>query len=1309
MTGSLDLEYPELLRQWTQNFAWSMGLVEVKSWNDIINWLREKASRNEVSGQEQQQEHNSQGDNNHQQQQEQAPPFPTLLPPGKSGFKYGHRQPLSYNNTSLHEPTTGKSNNGGNNSASRLRSLLSSFSARPWMSPPTIAFLKHFRANDTGVSVHLATRQDHRQENAAGTDVNVEIAHLPGEALLPSSEDPNSLQAWPELSTAVPCANDTNRPSSRFLGGSGKQNQELQQLDTRSGPIQPSGLHSFGDRLHIPARNMFMTSLFALLTVIVILSLVAIVARASLEVYAFYRPRKFTKLRRRFLTYYAGHLLRVTLLGFFAVSTLAFYQLTLDDAWPMMSLATLTLFVLLSMVIITTVRLRRAGCTSLFVEGPLKSKYGPLYDQYMLSAYLFFAPVLVYQFSKAALVGLGQGDPYEDNRRHGTIHLIDDGRSAPSAWVQTLLMLLLEVAFAGLLLWRRPYADVTPNRLNAVLGVLRVVNIMLLTVLLEGASSSAVSRATVGVAITVLQALILAVLAILVIYQLGKTAWRLRKALQLVSKNAKKESALSMDRRPKYLLEDGEEVLVVSVKDDENNDDEGVRFGRNAMDLPRLNDASFSNSSISTLVGRMSIGALPSIEYRSPANSVANLSYLENSHYHQASPCRPRPKIFVSSSDRSPEATLSRTDSTSSHILDYYSPAYLPSSLREKHLASQAMLQPGLDGTLRSKEHVTTGSTLAVPLQMDVPWVQSAYMTRRKSESNVPPPHPFTQDEPKGPLGPSGISLLNIALASEENDDHDEQLSQRRWRPRSLGGSMLMRTLANVSSGSLPPPPIQCDFMNLIPSTLQGPPPSPPREVSSCILPIMAALSSMAATAGPGSPTSAAIDNDRDTTQPVHHPDEYGYSDDKALAGDNSDNDGNKHKGEEREDKEEEGEEVGEEEEKGDEEEEEEEDSPHPYPPLPVRIAALMAYCFPDETSRSTQPSLVPHSPCPYVLTPIHPLSPMFHPGSSFYPASSTWHSYDLSRPSPNGCPCVLPPPGSQGHHHHYHRRRRPSSLSFATPSPRFKPALRIDTKTPPPPSKKRPLSLFYKTTAGSIDTMMATTTTAFAPAPVPVRPPQIPLPALPCSGLSNSSISNSVNSSVSSSNGRSVSSKGSQSSMSSDSDVKLDSTSSCTMDALPMPSSPSWSSPSSSSFASSLASLPRSMTDPMPRRPSGPMMAGGGSNSDSSPSASSNTIVSDALPATTTTMTAASRHSISNEVFAQIDQHERKQQQRQQKQQQRPPPSPLPPPLAQQQQQQQSRDVSMSPPARPKPAAMAKAMPFSPAKRPQYHYPLLG
>ncbi|KAG0270495.1 hypothetical protein DFQ27_005573 [Actinomortierella ambigua] len=1180
MTGSLDLEYPELLRQWTQNFAWSMGLVEVKSWNDIINWLRGKASRNEVSDQEQQQEHNSQGDDNHQQQQEQAPPLPTLLPPGKSGFN-----------------------------------------------PHTIAFLKHFRANDTGVSVHLATRQDHRQENAAGTDINVEIAHLPGEALLPSSEDPNSLQAWPELSTAVPCANDTNRPSSRFLGGSGKQNQELQQLDTRSGPIQPSGLHSFGDRLHIPARNMFMTSLFALLTVIVILSLVAVVARASLEVYAFYRPGKFTKLRRRFLTYYAGHLLRVTLLGFFAVSTLAFYQLTLDDAWPMMSLATLTLFVLLSMVVITTVRLRRAGCTSLFVEGPLKSKYGPLYDQYMLSAYLFFAPVLVYQFSKAALVGLGQGDPYEDNRRHGTIHLIDDGRSAPSAWVQTLLMLLLEVAFAGLLLWRRPYADVTPNRLNAVLGVLRVVNIMLLTVLLEGASSSAVSRATVGVAITVLQALILAVLAILVIYQLGKTAWRLRKALQLVSKNAKKESALSMDRRPKYLLEDGEEVLVVSVKDDENNDDEGVRFGRNAMDLPRLNDASFSNSSISTLVGRMSIGALPSIEYRSPANSVANVSYLENSHYHQASPCRPRPKIFVSNSDRSPEATLSRTDSTSSHILDYYSPAYLPSSLREKHLASQAMLQPGLDGTLRSKEHVITGSTLAVPLQMDVPWVQSAYMTRRKSESNVPQPHPFTQDEPKGPLGPSGISLLNIALASEENDNHDEQLSQRRWRPRSLGGSMLMRTLANVSSGSLPPPPIQCDFMNLIPSTLQGPPPSPPREVSSRILPIMAALSSMAATAGPGSPTSAAIDNDRDTTQPVHHPDEYGYSDDKALAGDASDNDGNEHKGEEGEDRKEEG---GEEEKGEEEEEEEEEDSPHPYPPLPVRIAALMAYCFPDETSR-----------------------------------------------------------------------------------PRFRPALRIDTKTPPPPSKKRPLSLFYKTTAGSIDTMMATTTTALAPVPVPARPPQIPLPALPCSGLSNNSISNSVNSSVSSSNGSSVSSKGSQSSMSSDNDVKLDSTSSsssssCTMNTLPTPSSPSWSSPSSSSFASSLASLPRSMTDPMPRRPSGPMMAGDGSNSDSSPSASSNTIVSDALPAATKTMTAASRHSVSNEVFAQMDQHEQKQQQRQQKQPP-PPPPPLPPLLSQQQQQQQSRDVSMSPPARPKPTAMAKAMPFSPAKRPQYHYPLLG
>ncbi|KAF9976359.1 hypothetical protein BGZ73_008717 [Actinomortierella ambigua] len=1006
MTGTLDLEYPELLKQWTQNFAWSMGLVEIRQWSEIIKWLRDKTNRKKTLEQEPEYEFDR-----HQRHQ-QHPSHPLHPSSAQPDLKFGHRQPLSYNNTELQQSTTDTSNTG-NNSASPITSLLGSFSARPWMSPHTIAFLKHLHVNSTGLTVHLATRLDRRQDDAASTDVHVST-HQPGEALLPSSDDPNVLHAWPELSILDPRSNNTNIPSSSDLGGLEDPKQELEQM--HMGTIQPSGLHSFGDHLQIPAKDMFMTSLFAFLSVIALISLVAIVARGSLELYAYYRPGKFAELRQRFLTYYAGHLLRVGLLGFLSVSTLAFYQLTLDDTWPIMLLAAFTLLVFVSMVVITTVRLRRAGSKSLFVDGRLMAKYGPLYDQYTVSTYLFFLPVFIYQFTKAALVGLGQSDPYDDNRRHAAVHLIDHGRSAPTAWIQTILMLLLEVAFAGILIWRRPYAEVMPYRLNAVMSVLRVINMMLLTVLLEGASSSIVSRATVGVAITVLQALILAVLAILVLSQLGRSVWRLSGTLKMVAENAKKEAELPVDRKSKILLEEDEEVLVVCVNDDS---DEGDTSGRNAMDLPRLSDTNFSNSSISTLVGQMGFGTSSTLEYTLPAGGADiddNDSYYpDHSDYHQDSPCRPRPKILMSTSDKSPGSMLSRTDSTSSGILDYYNPAYLPISIRDNYMSSQAIFQPGLDTNQRHNERDTKELMLTVPLQAEVPWVQSAYMTRRKSESNVPP-HPFAQNESKKTPGESSITLTDSSMNEED------ELDKIRWRPRSLGGSALLRAMGNSSSSSLSPP-IHFDFVNSIPNTLHGPPPSPPRDIPLRVSPTVAALIPTAA-AFDSSP-STPIGNDRGAKQEVSPGDDRHKCDDP----DHSD-----------------------------------EESPHPLPPLSVRIAALMAYCFPDEAAAYQQPGSklpVPNSPCPYVLTPIHPLSPMFREG--------------------------------------YFQHSRHNS--------RLKPVLSIDTKAPP--AKKRASSLCQTTAALAFDVATTTTKAPVTPSAVPALPPQIPLPAVPqnsCYGTHNGS-----------------------------------------------------------------------------------------------------------------------------------------------------------------------------------------------------------
>ncbi|KAG0219935.1 hypothetical protein BGX33_011409 [Mortierella sp. NVP41] len=162
--------------------------------------------------------------------------------------------------------------------------------------------------------------------------------------------------------------------------------------------------------------------------------MLTLLLRIGLEVYAYFRPGKFTKLRQRFTSYYLGGMPRVVLLAYFAVATMAFYQLTLKDSWAITLLAIMGVLLFLAVVTYITLRLCRAGRTSLFFDERIKSKYGALYDRYVLSAYWFFVPVLIYQMAKAAIVGLGQC-PVEEHERHGHSH------GSPEAWAQISLLL----------------------------------------------------------------------------------------------------------------------------------------------------------------------------------------------------------------------------------------------------------------------------------------------------------------------------------------------------------------------------------------------------------------------------------------------------------------------------------------------------------------------------------------------------------------------------------------------------------------------------------------------------------------------------------------------------------------------------------------------------------------------------------------------------------------------------------------------------------------------------------------------------
>ncbi|KAF9906971.1 hypothetical protein EC991_011446 [Linnemannia zychae] len=544
--------------------------------------------------------------------------------------------------------------------------------------------------------------------------------------------------------------------------------------------LSPPGLVSYGQRLHIPAKNMFMTSLFLFLILLFATSVLALLLRIGLEAYAYYRPGKFTKLRRRFTSYYLGGMLRVVLLAYFAVATMAFYQLTLKDSWAITLLAVMTVLLFLALVTYITLRLRRAGGTSLFFDERIKSKYGALYDQYVLSAYWFFVPVLFYQMTKAAIVGLGQcaeNDHGLHHHRHGS----------SESWAQVSLLLLVEVSFAALTIWKRPFSDKTPNRLNGTLGCVRVLNVIMLAVLIEGTALSTVTRTVVGVVITGTQALVMIVLALLIAFQLGKAIWKLVGVIKAcrAAKSNKKD-----------LLKD-EEIFVVSVKDekgnyhkggDDNDGKGGENPGRKANEYSRWGD-----DSLTGLVGMMGIGSNPTIQCtpasddedddfndeRSSRRSMDKYPMQDNWEEKDSAIGGEEEEEEVGRVTKGLRESTQSYGSQSSHILDYYKPSYLPTSLKAAFGQSDSESSEQGLGSISEDESQEFGVDRLGLFVPDVdphgPWVQSVYMTRRRSESAVRKDHVIGRIEPEG--------------GAEESETRSSISSQQhRRRPASMGG-----------------------------------------------------------------------------------------------------------------------------------------------------------------------------------------------------------------------------------------------------------------------------------------------------------------------------------------------------------------------------------------------------------------------------------------------------------------------------------------------------------------------------------------
>ncbi|KAG0276112.1 hypothetical protein BGZ95_007991, partial [Linnemannia exigua] len=810
MSGSLTLEYPELLQQWTQNFGWSMGLVHSEGWNDAINSLRTRTSKTEAAAAAAESEASKTGadkmlfnglvSSNVQGAKAMATTTSSTAAAGNSNtpvkvlsmqsmmggaVKGLVAQAIAHNQTQSQALSMAMANVDLSHLLKPAPSkrqapppaMPAAVSSTPPVLPPSVPTVAPTPVPVIGADM-LPSLQDASLMNRLGDHLStLNIFNAPS----PAAKDPFPAS----LSTESP-THPLEPPESWPQGG----------YHPSTNALSPPGLVSYGQRLHIPAKNMFMTSLLLFLILLLATSMLALLLRIGLEAYAYFRPGKFTKLRRRFTSYYLGGMRRVVLLAYFAVATMAFYQLTLKDSWAITLLAVMTVLLFLALVTYITLRLRRAGGTSLFFDERIKSKYGALYDQYVLSAYWFFVPVLLYQMTKAAIVGLGQcseNNHEMHHHRHGS----------SESWAQVSLLLLVEISFAALTIWKHPFSDKTPNRLNGTLGCVRVLNVVMLAVLIESTALSSVTRTVVGVVITGTQALVMILLALLITFQLGRAIWRLWdviKASRMGKKNKKKKDLLS-----------DEGIVVVSVKDVKDNyrkdDDEGgERFGRKANEYSRWGD-----DSLTGLIGMMGIGSNPIIqctpasddEEDSEVMGLSNRRSVDN--YPVQEHWRERDSAIGDVEEDEAEngavvkglrESTQSYGSQSSHILDYYKSSYLPACLtaasgQNDSKSSERGLGLGSISEDEDQEIDVDRLGLLLPdVDSNGPWVQSAYMTRRRSESAVRNDHVNSKVEPEDGAG------------EPETRSSISSLQQHRRRPASIGGERQVISMTFGHSGS---------------------------------------------------------------------------------------------------------------------------------------------------------------------------------------------------------------------------------------------------------------------------------------------------------------------------------------------------------------------------------------------------------------------------------------------------------------------------------------------------------------------------
>lgn len=268
------------------------------------------------------------------------------------------------------------------------------------------------------------------------------------------------------------------------------------------------GIDRVGFRAYIEETNIFLTGLifFVVFVCIVVIIVTSFKGICELLVkHGHMKSDKFQDFRNGWKTVLRGILFRLALIGFPQMVVLCLWEFTQRNSAAEVLLAVvmiLSLLIALGWAAQKVIRLAKRSVTMhknpayiLYSDPSCLNKWGFLYVQYRATAYYFVVPYLVYVLVKGMFIGLSQ----------------------PSPVVQTVALVVIELAMLVGVCVLRPWMDKKTNVYNISIAVVNFINVIFLLVFSDVFNPPGMMIGVMGVVFFVYNAAFALVLLVLVL------------------------------------------------------------------------------------------------------------------------------------------------------------------------------------------------------------------------------------------------------------------------------------------------------------------------------------------------------------------------------------------------------------------------------------------------------------------------------------------------------------------------------------------------------------------------------------------------------------------------------------------------------------------------------------------------------------------------------------------------------------------------------------------------------------------------